>query len=576
VTIGPSPQWLASRLTAAGVRPINNVVDVTNYVLLELGQPLHAFDLERLAAHAIRVRRARLGETLTTLDGQERTLTPDMLVIADADRPQAVAGVMGGAESEVSDATRLVLLESAHFDPAAVRRASKALGLKTEASIRFERGVDPELPPAGVERACTLLARIGAGEAVGGAIDCHTGPTERRTVTLRASRIPRVLGFDIAGRDVERILSRLGFLVKRRISGPKDHWTVVVPTFRADVSREIDLIEEVGRHMGYDHVPETFPVLDRVHAGLDPRIRWDRLARQVLAGAGFFETMTFAFIERSAAEPFLVDPADGLVAIANPLSEKFGVLRPSLLPNLVDAVSHTRRRERRDVRVFETGACFSLGRAETRRVAFAWTGEAAPAHWSGGAHEVDFYDAKGLALALAGAFGASVDVAPAECPYLVSGRTAALVLTGQARPLGLVGQLRPSVAAARDLPAADAIYVAELDMVPLGAALAALDGLRAQPLPRHPSIVRDLSIVVDEHLPAAAVRGTIRQAAPDTLVEIREFDRYQGQGVPPDRVSLSLRLTFRAPDRTLTDAEAQQAMERIVAALATAHHAVQR
>jgi phenylalanyl-tRNA synthetase beta chain len=348
-----------------------------------------------------------------------------------------------------------------------------------------------------------------------------------------------------------------------------------VPTARVDVSREVDLVEEVGRHAGFHRVPETFPVLDRLEAGLDPRIRWERLARRVLTGAGFFEAMTFAFVERPAAEPFVADDPGALVAVANPLSEKFAVLRPSLVPGLLGVAGYNRRRERRDVRVFETGHVYSSAGGETRRVAFVWTGAAVAAHWGGGARDVDFFDASGLAGTLCRAFGAEVECVPAEVPYLVPGRTAAIRPAGGAA-IGLVGQLRPAIAAARDLAADEAIYAAEIDLEPLGRALAAQADLRIQPLPRHPSIVRDLSIVVDEALPAASVRGTIRQAAPATLVEVREFDRYRGPGVPEGQVSLSLRLTFRDPDRTLTDAEAQQAMERVVAALAGAHGATQR
>lgn len=571
VTVGPSPAWLAERLLAAGVRPISNVVDVTNYVLLEIGQPMHAFDLDRLAGRGVRVRRARPGETLTTLDGEARTLAPDMLVIADAERPQAIAGVMGGADSEVSDRTRLVLLESACFQAASVRRTSKQLALKTEASIRFERGVDPGAARLGIERACALLARIGAGEPVGDAIDCHPAPAVTRTVRLRRARLTSLLGFEVDAADVERILPRLGFTIAREADG----WTVTVPTFRGDVAREVDLIEEVGRHVGYDRVPETFPVLDRVQRGLDPRAGWDWLARRVLSGAGAFEAMSFAFIERAAADPFVGDDPAALVAIANPLSEKFAVLRPSLLPGLVDAVGYNRRRERRDVRLFETGRCFSTG-GERHRAAFAWTGAAADEHWSGTTRAVDFFDAKGLVETLCQAFGAAVECVPAERAYLVPGRTAEVRLAPSGEPVGVVGQLAPAVAAARDLPAADEVYVAELDLEPLGSAVRALADLRVQPLPRHPSAVRDLSIEVDERLPAAAVRGTIRQAAPETLASVREFDRYQGKGVPEGRVSLSFRLTFRDPERTLTDAEVQQAMDRIVAAVAASHGATRR
>lgn len=577
VRVGPSPAWLADRLTAAGVRPINTVVDVTNYVMLEMGQPMHAFDLERLAGREVRVRRARPGEALRTLDGVGRTLDAGMLVIADAERPQALAGIMGGADSEVTAATRLVLFESAYFDPRVVRRASRRLGLTTEASARFERGADPDAQAAAIERALVLLARLGAGEPVGPVIDCRPRPAPARTLSLRGGRLAAVLGVPVADRDVERILGRLGFVV----SPAPDGWTVQVPSFRVDVGREIDLIEEIARHVGYDRVPETFPVLTRLEAGLDPRIVAERRAGRVLAAAGFSEAVTFAFIERAAAEPFVRD-ADALVAIANPLSESFAVLRPSLLPGLLDAVVHNRRRERRDVRLFETGTCFSAARGEERRVGFIWTGGATADHWSGRARSVDFFDAKGLVERLGRSFGVELECVAADVPFLVAGRAAAVEASPRgaaempATAVGLVGQLDPRTAAARGFAGADEIYVGEVDLDALARLGGAVEDVRVRPLPRHPSIVRDLSVEVDASLPAAAVRATVRRAAPPTLVELREFDRYRGAGVRPGRISLSLRLTFRHPDRTLTDAEVDEAMARIVEALASAHGATRR
>ncbi len=577
VRVGPSPGWLAERLTAAGVRPINNVVDITNYVMLELGQPMHAFDFERLAGGEVRVRRAQPGEGLRTLDGVQRTLAQDMLVIADRDRPQAIAGVMGGADSEVGDHTRRVLFESAYFDPRSVRRTSRRLGLKTEASARFERGADPEAQVTAIARALALLIRTGAGQPVGALIDCRTAPPPARVLTLRRHRLAAILGFAVDDGQVERILRRLGF----GVSGAPEGWTVRVPTFRVDVAREIDLIEEVGRHVGYDRVPETFPALGRLEAGLDPRILRDRRAGRILTAAGFSEAMTFAFLERAAAEPFAPD-GQPLVEIANPLSEKFAVLRPSLLPGLLDAAVYNRRRERRDVRLFETGVCFSPADGESRRVAFIWTGAAEPEHWSRRARPADFFDAKGVVELLGRSFGASIALQPAAVRFLVTGRAAQV----QAAPLrtpgqppvlvGVVGQLEPRVAAARGFAGADAILVGELDLDRLARVGASPDEVRMQPLPRYPSVVRDLSVEIDDRLPAAAVRDTVWGAAPSTLVDLREFDRYRGEGIAPGRVSLSLRLTFRAPDRTLTDAEVDEAMARIVAALAEAHGAVRR
>lgn len=570
VTIAPSPDWLQRRLEAAGVRPINNVVDVTNYVMLEIGQPMHAFDLERLAKRRIVVRRAGAKESMRTLDGIDRTLDADMLVIADAERAVAIGGVMGGSNSEISPSTRTIALESAYFEPGSVRRTSKRLGLKTEASARFERGGDIGAPFWGIARAAELFVQIGAGFPSGHLIDRYPAPRQAREIRLRSSRIARLLGQAVPPEDVPRYLAPLGFGV-RADKAADPEWAVTVPTFRVDVTREEDLIEEVGRHYGFDRLPVRFPVLQAAQRAPDPRIARDRLIRQVLTSAGFSESMTFAFIERQAALPFC-EPGTEPIAIANPLSEKFAVLRPSLLAGLTDSCAHNRRRGRRDVQLFEIGSRFTA-EGEGRAVAFAWTGSASSAHWSTAVVPADFFDAKGTVELLAAAFGASaLEFSPSERAYLVRGR-AADVRSGDVL-LGIVGQLAPRIAEARGLPPGEDIFVAEIDTESLGRSAA--DDLRAEPLPRFPSIVRDVSILVDEALPAASVRGTIRAAAPATLVSIVEFDRYRGKGVPEGRISLSLRLTFRDPERTLTDDEAQKATERIVDALRSAHGAEQR
>ncbi len=575
VRIGPSPSWLADRLESAGVRSISNIVDVTNYVMLEMGQPMHAFDLRRLAGGRLVIRRAKPGEAMRTLDGVDRTLDGEMLVIADRDRAQAVGGVMGGHDSEIDASTTVIALESAYFHPPSVRRTSKRLGLKTEASTRFERGGDVNAPPLGIARAASLIGRLGAGRPLGALIDRYPEPKPPNEVVLRASRIARLLGQEVPGPDIPRILEPLGFAVRDLPAGGERGWRVVVPSFRVDVMREADLIEEVGRHFGFDRLPVTFPALATAQAPPAPEIARDRLARQVLTSSGFSEAMTFAFIERQAALPFCergADPAE----IANPLSEKFAVLRPSLLPGLLDSCAHNRRRERKDVRLFETGSRFTK-EGEGRAAAFAWCGAASGPHWSAPTRNVDFFDVKGVVEQICSAFGIAPRFAPAERPYLVRGRTAVVTtdVQGATVTLGVLGQLSPRVAEARGFPAGEEIYGGEIDIRAL-ASSARGDDLRAEPLPRFPSIVRDVSILVDEALPAETVRGTIRSAAPPTLVSIAEFDRYRGKGVPEGRVSLSLRLTFRAPDRTLTDEEAQDATERIVDALTRVHGAERR
>jgi phenylalanyl-tRNA synthetase beta chain len=569
VNVGPSPSWMQQRLQAAGIRPISNIVDVTNYVLLELGQPMHAFDYAAIAGAEIRVRTARPGETLKTLDGQTRALAPEMLVIADAERATAVAGVMGGADSEVTAATKTIVFESAYFHPLSVRRTSRKLGLKTEASMRFERGADPHLPAAAMERALELLEQIGAGTRRGAPVDRTRVPfgIEPAALLLRRTRIARLLGASIPDADVERILSSLGFSAVRLDDG----WRVSVPTRRVDVVREVDLVEEVARHYGLDRLPVTFPALTAAPPPSDPRIARARHLRGVMTAAGFFEAVTFGFIAEAAAAPFAAD--GDLVPIANPLSENFAVLRPTALPGLIDAVAHNRRREQRDVRVFEIGNRFTRAAGERRAIACAWTGGAGSDHWSGGARDVDFFDIKGVVARIADAVRVDTRTEPHGEPWLAPGRTAA-IMAGDAR-IGVLGQLAPAIAERHGLPAADAVYVAEIDLD--AAERASRGAARAvEPLPRYPSVTRDISILVDDMLPSADVRATIHEAAPATLVRVREFDRYQGKGIPEGKISLSLRLTFRSSDRTLTDAEVQAAMDAVVTALKSKHSAVQR
>jgi phenylalanyl-tRNA synthetase beta chain len=576
VKVGASPQWMQDRLAMCGVRPISNIVDITNYVLLELGQPMHAFDLAKLRGGEINVRRARAGEAIKTLDGKARTLKPDMLVIADAERAEAIAGVMGGADSEVSSTTTRIVFEAAYFKPTSVRATSKQLGLKTEASMRFERGMDITAPPRGMARACELLEKTGAGRCTGGITDAYPAPYQPKTMHLEKRRIAGLLGMEVPDADVERILKSLGFETRSAFANATADnpraggWEVACPPWRVDMHRPVDLIEEVGRHYGFEHLPSTFPGVEQAPPASDPRIARDRRMRTALLGMGFDEAITFAFIEAIAAKPFLEGSA--AVALANPLSEKFAVMRPSLLPGLVDAVSHNRRHQLLDVRLFEIGTRFSPA-GESRSAAVAWTGLATPDHWSSDRRTVDFSDIKGVVEQLATLARVRVGFVEADRSYLVSGRAAAIVVNGD--PVGVLGQLSPAIAEARGLPAADDVYVAEINLDAVTSA-SPIDTRLATTLPRYPSVLRDISILVNDALSAETVRGTIRSAAPDTLIQVREFDRYQGKGIPDGQVSLSYRLTFQSPGRTLTDDEISAAMTAIVTALTHIHGAQQR
>ncbi len=587
ITPTPSPAWLVERLLATGIRPINSVVDITNYVMIESGHPMHAFDLDRLETPELRIRRATPGEHIRTLDGQDRTLDPKMLVIADTARPQAVAGVMGGATAEVGDETRRVVLESAYFRPTSVRRTSTRLGLSTDASYRFERGADIDAPVRALQRAVTLLTEIGAGAMRGPLVDRYPSVRAQPTIVLRHHRITSLLGVTIDPAFVPRTLERLGF---RILPGPADDsttapgpaWVVTVPSFRVDVRREVDLIEEVARHHGYDTLPSTFPALVRPPAPRNRSLQRHGILRDTLTAGGCSEAITYSFIEEEAARLCAVDElGDGQMArITNPLSEKYTVLRSSLLPGLLDSLVRNRRRERHDVRLFEIGKRFDRKRGESAGVGIAITGAAHMEHWSTEERPVDFFDLKALVDRLCDALGVHPDFAAAAYRMLVPRRAAAVTAvdpSGETRHIGWLGQLQPSIAESRGFPPTGGdIYVAELDIAALEAVAVDRDQLRASPVPRQPSIIRDLALLIDSALPAAALRDTIRAAAPDTLVSVREFDRYEGKGIPAGSVSLALRLMFRAPDRTLTDDEVQAAIDIVVPALAQKHGATLR
>jgi len=432
--------------------------------------------------------------------------------------------------------------------------------------MRFERGADPSVPAIAMARACGLLEQIGAGRARGTIVDRYPASIAPRTIRLRRERMAGFLGITVPDVDVARILEALGCAVAPAVDG----WQVEVPTRRVDMTREVDLYEDVARHFGFDRIPATFPLLATAPSAPDPRVGRARQIRSLMTGSGFFEAVTFGFIAEALA--LTCAPADDLVALANPLSETFAVLRPSALPGLLAAVAHNLRRQQRDVRLFEIGAGFSRSRGERRLLTLAWTGAAAADHWSGQPVDVDFFDVKDVVERVCQALRVVPFVEPCDDARLVAGRRAAVVANG-AR-IGMLGLAGPALTGVHDLTDG-AVYVAEIDLDAAEAAAARAD-VRVASLPRYPSVTRDLSVLVDEALPSATLRLTATAAAPNILARVHEFDRYQGKGIPEGRVSLSFRLTFRAPDRTLTDAEVQVATERVLHALQASHGAVQR
>ena len=473
IVFRPSPDWMRKRLDAAGMRPINIVVDITNYVMLELGQPLHAYDYAMLPEGQIVVRAAREGETLKTLDGAERALTPDMLAICDQSRPIGLAGLMGGADTEVSGTTKHIFLESAHFDAGSIRRTSKALGLSTEASYRYERFVDPQLAPLALERACDLLAKLADGEVVLGRIDLYPQPARERTLTLRPSRTNAILGTDLDEAAIAGSLRRLGLAV----GAAQEPLSVTVPTFRPDLVKEIDLIEEVGRMVGYDTLPETLPPARGAGGGDAPEGRLAARLRTTLIGFGLSEALTHSL---AAPSPFDDPREEGRrVTIRQALSAELSGLRQSLVPNLLDVLARNARQRQSEIKMFEVGKVFDRGEAEgqyvePRRVAAVLTGPS-----------VDFFTVKGLTESLGAALSLPRLTFAAETrPEMHPGRCASVSLPGQV--IGYVAELDPdAVKAHLDVPAGvGRVAVFELDA---DALLAYVDGThRYTALPRFP------------------------------------------------------------------------------------------
>lgn len=558
-----TPFWMAERLRRSGLRPISLLVDVTNYVLLEMGQPLHAFDAAKLSG-TIGVRRARAGESLKLLDESEARLDPEFLVITDAadsgqSRPVALAGIMGGHDTRVTDATRDVFLEAAHFAPTAISGRARKLGMHTDASHRFERGVDPELPRLALERATQLIVEFGGGKP--GPVTEATLPqflAKPVAVPLRRARLRRVLGIDVADAEVVRILGALGMQVETTADG----WRATPPTWRFDIAIEEDLIEEVVRIHGYEKIPTTMPAGEiRVAAPSETRVDETALRRQ-LAARDYREAVTYAFLDADLLRRWQLDA--GAIALANPLAADLGTMRTSLLPGLVSALIANRRRQQERVRLFEVGRVFKQGAdgpVETVRVAGVVCGQANELQWAADKRAVDFYDVKGDAESLFALTGDArgFRTVPATASWLHPGRSAGIVRGDVG--VGSLGALHPRLLKVLDFEAD--IYAFEFD----------LDGLVARAVPRgaavarFPSVRRDLSIELPESVNYAAVEAAVRGAVGPILHDVFVFDRYAGPNLAQRLKSVAIGLILQDESRTLTDADADQGMGLAVAAL---------
>ena len=557
----PTPLWMSERLRRAGVRPLSAIVDVTNYVMLELGQPLHAFDAGRVGERIV-VRRGGEGEKLTLLGGDQTvTLSSRDLVIASAQAPLALAGIMGGADSAVDDDTTRVVLECAHFAPRALAGRARAHGLHTDASHRFERGVDPTAVPQAMERATQLLLEICGG---------HCGPVEtagevpsshaEQPIRLRPGRIRRVLGVELADSEVERILGALDC----QVEAVADGWKVRAPRARFDLGREEDLIEELARVHGYDRLPQTLP---KPVAPVNPEPALADL-RAALVGRGFHEVVSFSFVAREASQAFYPDVEP--LALANPISSDLAVMRPGLWPGLVTTAAWNQARQQTDLRLFEHGLRFvpdASGLRQEPRLAGLLGGQAEPEFWQGEARRVDFFDAKGVVEELCSRVDGRLAFRREKHPALHDGQSARVLV--DERPIGWVGRLHPALCERFDV---EAVYLFDLD----AAAIARAPVARFEPLSPYPSIRRDLALVVQESVPAGDVLAAIRGLELELVQDVRLFDVYQGKGLNPGEKSLALGLILRAFDRTLGEQDVAGVTQAVVEHLASRFNATLR
>lgn len=567
VRVAPSPPWLQRRLHLAGMRPINNIVDVTNYVMLEFGQPLHAFDADRITQGTVLVRRARPNERIVTLDGVERILTADMLVIADASVPIAIAGVMGGLDSEVGESTRSVVLESANFQRISVRRTSRTLRLATEASRRFDKGLDIELPPVAARRALAIMVELAGGQTDYDLIDVCTAAEPPRAIDFSVADVEGLIGQRYGAEHIERVLGGLGFQIQRE----GDRFHAVVPSWRGDVEGKADIAEEVARITGYDAIPVALPSGSLGGGPEDQTLRWEEVVRSALAAAGLQEVKTYSLVDPyavtriDATAPFPpTTPDPDSIPIANPMSIDQSRLRTMLLPSLLKTLSANLRHQRRAA-LFEIARVFlpplNPLPTEQRRLGIVLAGRRAPEAWNTPDAPFDFYDLKAAVAAACRSIHVRLAVPePASAPWLHPTRGATIAAEGAPCRLGIMGQVHPVVAERFDLEGVE-VFAAELD---LGALLAlAREEVQIQPLPRFPAVERDIAMIVADTVPYAEVATTIRQAGGALLERMALFDVYRGPQVPEQHRSLAFSLTFRAPDRTLSDEEVDTAMTSI-------------
>ena len=563
VKVAESPAWLQQRLESVGIGVINNIVDVTNFVLMEYGQPLHAFDYHKLTENRIVVRRAREGEHITTLDEVKRELTPDMLVIADAEQPVALAGIMGGYDSEITEATCEVLLESAYFNPSSVRATAKALGISTEASYRFERGADPGVVLAALDRASQLIAELAGGTICEGVVDVYPGQQPLTEIQLRPERVNFVLGTTLEASEMVQILNRLGF----DVDATGDIYHVTVPTFRADITREIDLIEEIARVHGYDNIPTTLPKGDIPVPAQDPKTEIRKRIKHFLLAAGMMEAVNYSFCDPNCFDKIRLNPDDPLrntLRLQNPLSPEMSVLRTTLTPGLLANAQHNRNHQIDTIALFEIGGVFVHDgeEKEPERVAGVLAGQIGEGVYSDPYRPPDFFDIKGLVEEMLEVCGV-VDwtLQKTDTPTFHPGRNAE-VLLGDKR-IGVFGEVHPEVLENYDLPYKAYLFEFDLD----GLTDVATFAKRFEPISVYPKVARDLAIVVDKEILSDMPTALIYTTGGDSVDSVRLFDVYEGEQVPKGKKSLAYTITYHSATETLTDKAVNALHDEVVKGL---------
>jgi len=564
---GPSPKWLADRLKAVGLRPINNIVDVTNFVMMEYGQPLHAFDIARLAGPKIVIRRAKKGEPFAALDGTELKLGTDALVIADAEKPVALAGIMGGANSQVDESTQTVVLESASFDPVAVRKASKKYGLRSDSSYRFERGVDIEAVATASSRAALLIQELAGGDICKGRVDIYFKSRKPNRFDLRISRTNQVLGTSLSAKKIVKYLKGLGVtIVKEKKTG--ECYQVEPPSSRPTLTREIDLIEEVARLDGYDEVEVSHPV------GSVSPVRFSKIqtavrqSKEILRNLGYSEAINYSFIEDHWAQQFLDtfgDQQPAVVRLDNPISSDMDTMRPSLLPGLIKSATRNTNRGQKNLQLFEQGHIFfgkkGKGSHEIACLAALATGPYPNSVWKDSGQSFDFYNLKGTLETLAEHFQVELEFRPSNRKFLDSGQSVEGYVGGKC--VAYLGRLCPVMA--QRLEVSTDIYVFELNMEVLAEAIS--EQTRFKPIPKYPETYRDISILVDQTVQAQTISDLIFQTSGPLIRRVELYDQYQGKRLPSGKKSLTFALSFQSPDKTLTDEEVNPIFEKIVGSL---------